>query len=102
MATVRLSARAVVHLERIFEFIAARDRDRDRDRALQTVQQIREAVMVLARHPLLGRTAEDGRRELVISHGRAAYLALYRWYPADRMVLVLAVRHAREAGYAGD
>jgi plasmid stabilization system protein ParE len=98
MATVRLSARAVVHLERIFEFIAARDPDR----ALQTVQQIREAVMVLARHPLLGRTAEDGRRELVISHGRSTFLALYRWHPADQSVLVLAVRHAREAGYAGD
>lgn len=98
MATVRLSARAVVHRERIFELIA----ERDPDRALQTVQQIREAVMVLARHPLLGRTVEDGRRELVISHGRSAYLALYRWYPADQTVLVLAIRHARDVGYAGD
>lgn len=98
MATVRLSARAVAHLERIFELLA----ERDPGRALQTVQQIREAILILARHPLLGRPAEDGRRELVVSHGRNAYLALYRRYPADDAVLVLAIRHAREAGYPGD
>jgi hypothetical protein len=48
------------------------------------------------------RAKEDGRRELVISHGRSTYLALYRWHPADQTLLVLAIRHAREAGYAGD
>jgi hypothetical protein len=30
-----------------------------------------------------------------------AYLALYRWMPAMNVVLVLAVRNAREAGYQG-
>jgi plasmid stabilization system protein ParE len=97
MAKVRLSARAFAHLERIFEFIA----EHDPARALQTVQRIREAVMLLERHPLIGRPAEDGRRELVIGHGRGTYVALYRWFPADESVLVLAIRHAREAGYEG-
>lgn len=95
MAKVRLSARAFADIERIFEFVA----ERDPARALQTVQHIREAVMLLERHPLIGRSVEDGRRELVISHGRGTYLALYRWFPADESVLVLAVRHAHEAGY---
>ncbi len=98
MASVRLSGRAFSDLERIFEFNA----ESDPGRALQTVQHIREAVMILARHPLIGRSVDDGRRELVISHGRATYLARYRWFTATDAVLVLAVRHAREAGYSGD
>ena len=98
MASVRLSARAFRDTERIFEFVA----ERDPVRALQTVRQIREAIMILAHHPLVGRLSENGHRELVISHGRTTYLALYRWYPVADAVLVLAVRHAREAGYLGD
>ena len=95
MAQVRLSARAFSDLERIFEFIA----DRDPARALQTVERIREAVMILERHPLIGRPVEEGRRELVMAHGRGTYVALYRWLPADESVLVLAIRHGREAGH---
>jgi len=37
----------------------------------------------------------------VISRGRSGYLALYR-YDEDRdRVLVLTIRHQREAGYVG-
>jgi plasmid stabilization system protein ParE len=96
MATLRLSSRAVAHLERIFEFIA----ERDPPRALRTIQRIREAVTVLEAHPLVGRPGKDGLRELVISHGRNAYLALYRWDPAKERVAVLGIRGAREAGYS--
>jgi plasmid stabilization system protein ParE len=95
MATVTLSLRAFEHLERIFEFVA----ERDPDRALTTIQRISEAVMLLEHHPLIGRSAQDGLRELVISHGRSAYVALYRWHPVKNAVLVLAIRDARSAGY---
>lgn len=98
MATVRLTARAFAHLEQIFEFVAARDPKR----ALITVQRLREAVMILERHPLIGRAVEDGRRELVVSRGRSAHIVLYRWLPADDTILVLAVRDARQAGYPLD
>jgi plasmid stabilization system protein ParE len=98
MAEVRLSARAARDLESIFEFVA----QHDPNRALETVRDIREAVMVLARHPLIGRAVEEGRREIVVSHGRNSYVALYRWYPVSDSVLVLAVRSAREAGYSTD
>ena len=98
MASVRLSSRALRDLERIFEFVA----EGDPGRALQTVQHIREAVMILARHPLIGRAVDDGHRDLVISHGRMTYLARYRWYAGSDTVLVLAARHAREAGYSGE
>lgn len=96
MATLRLTAHAVAHLEPIFEFIA----ERDPARALTVVQLIREAVMILERHPLIGRPAEAGRRELVMSRGRTGYVALYRWIPADETVLILAIRDARQAGHS--
>lgn len=98
MATVRLTARAFAHLEQIFEFIAASDPKR----ALTTIQRIREAVLILDRHPMIGRVVEDGRRELVVSRGRSAHVVLYRWLPADETILVLAVRDARQAGYPLD
>jgi hypothetical protein len=56
--------------------------------------------MVLEAHPLMGRPGKDGLRELVISHGRNAYLALYRWDPMKERVTVLGIRGAREAGYS--
>jgi plasmid stabilization system protein ParE len=98
MAIVRLSARAFAHLERVFEFAAAGDPAL----AQRIIQYIREAVMILEHHPLIGRRAADGRRELIISRGRDAYVALYRWRPAQNTVLVLAIRGAREAGYRAE
>jgi len=38
-------------------------------------------------------------RELVISHGRTGYVALYDWLEAVDTVVILALRHQREAGY---
>jgi len=94
MAQVRLSSRAFADLERIFEYIA----EADPIRARRTVQRIRNAVLILEDHPLIGRPA-DGRRELVMGRRSEAYVALYRWLPADDTVLILAIRHSREAGY---
>ena len=54
----------------------------------------------LGNHPLLGRDAEDGRRELVLLRGRDGHVAKCRWLPAEEIVLILAVRHHREAGYS--
>jgi len=98
MAKIRLTARAFADLERIFEFTAAHDPAR----AQRTVRRIREAIMILENHPLIGRVVEDGRHELIMSRGRDAYVALYRWRLAEDTVLVLAIRHAREAGYSTD
>jgi plasmid stabilization system protein ParE len=96
MASVKLTDRATVDLERIFEFVARTDPQR----ALATVEDIEDALQVLTRHPLIGRRVEEGRRELVISRGRNAYIALYRWFEAEELALVLAICSAREAGYA--
>lgn len=95
MARVEIAARALLDLERLFDFIATVDPDRAREQ----IASVRRAFELLAEHPLLGRVAENGRRELVLSRGRYGYIAKYRWLPADEVVLVLAVRHQREAGY---
>ena len=51
---------------------------------------------------MIGRKVDDRYRELVISHGRSGYLALYRYDPSEDLVLVLAIRHQREQGYEHD
>jgi plasmid stabilization system protein ParE len=98
MATVEITQRALADLERLFDFIAAEDPQRAREQVLS----VRKALEVLTDHPLLGRAAEKGRRELVLSRGRYGYIAKYRWLPAEDIVLILAVRHQLEAGYAGE
>lgn len=98
MATVEITQRALADLERLFNFTAAENPRRAREQILS----VRKAFELLADHPLLGRAAEEGRRELILSRGRYGYIAKYRWLPAEDVVLVLAVRHQLEAGYAGD
>ena len=95
MARVEITARAMGDLERLFDFIA----EEDRARACKQLLSVRRALELLADHPLLGREAEEGRRELILSRGRYGYIAKYRWLPAEDVVLILAVRHQREAGY---
>lgn len=85
-------------LERLFDFVAEEDPLRARKQLLS----VRRALELLADHPLLGREAEDGRRELILSRGRFGYIAKYRWLPADDVVLILAIRHQHEAGYSED
>ena len=95
MARVEVTTRALRDLERLFDFVA----EADPRRALAQISSVRAAFAVLADHPLLGRVAEDGRRELVLSRGKHGYVAKYRWLPAEDVVLILAARHQREAGY---
>jgi plasmid stabilization system protein ParE len=88
---------ALADLERIFDFTFARD---GAD-ALAHIAKIRTAVMVLEEHPEIGRPAEPGSslRELVISHGKSGYVALYEHSPAEEVIRVVAIRHQREVGY---
>jgi toxin ParE1/3/4 len=95
MARVEVAARALQDLDRLFEHIARENPVRARTQMLS----VRGAFALLADHPHLGRTVEDGRRELVLSRGSDGYIALYRWLPVDQVVLILAVRHQREAGF---
>ena len=98
MARVEVTRRAFADLERLFGELAAEDPRLARERLLS----VRRAFELLADHPFIGRSAEDGRRELVLLRGRTGYVAKYRWVPAEQVVLILAVRHQREAGYQED
>lgn len=95
MARVQITTRALADLERLFEFLADHNPNLARERMLS----VRRAFELLAEHPLLGRRAEDGRRELILARGRFGYVAKYRWLAAEDVVLILAVRHQLEAGY---
>lgn len=98
MAQLIYSSRALADLERLTDFLIATDPVA----ALATVGLVTEAVQILENHPLIGRPAEQGLRELVISRGRSGYLALYSHEQAHDLVLVLAVRHQREAGFSSE
>jgi plasmid stabilization system protein ParE len=95
LTQVVYSERALDDLERIFDFLAVED-----PASAQTaVDLIAETISMLERHPLIGRPAESRLHELVISRGRSGYVALYRYLDAADVMLILAMRHQREAGY---
>lgn len=98
MAKLSYSGRALADLERLTDFLI----EADPKAALETVGLIGEAVGLLARHPLIGRPVEFPLRELVISRGRTGYVAIYSFEKVHDAVLILAIRHQREAGYWGE
>lgn len=96
MARLSYSAQALADLERLTDFLIGGDPAA----ALETFGLIEEVVALLARHPLVGRPAEHGLHELVISRGRTGYIALYSFEPSQDAVLLLALRHQREVGFS--
>lgn len=96
MACLIYSSRAFNDLDRLADFLI----DTDPVAASQTVELIAEAVAVLKRHPLIGRPVDEHLRELVISHGKTGYIALYSYEAEQDTAWVLAIRHQRESGFA--
>lgn len=96
MPGVAYAPRALRDLERLRDFLA------EHGAALAAAQVITDAVSTLERHPLIGRPVENGLRELVISRGHTGYVALYDYLEIIDTVVILAVRHQREAGLAQD
>lgn len=95
MVPVVFTGRALADLDRIFDFLAQHDPAVAREAG----EAIIEATAVLRHHPMIGRPVRGAVRELVISHGRTGFVALYRFLPQARRVEVLAIRHQREAGF---
>lgn len=89
------SARALSDIDRLFEFLVRENATA----AGHAAAVIVDAVSILGRHPFVGRPVRGAIRELVISHGRSGYVALYRLSRPQRRIEVLALRHLREAGY---
>ena len=94
MARLIYAEAALQDLERLADFLV----QSDPDAAGATIDLIARAISMLEEHPLVGRPAEASMRELVISRGRTGYVALYSFEAAHDVVLVLAIRHQREAG----
>jgi len=95
MAAVAYTPQALADLDRLFDFIAATDPVA----AGFACATILDAVQILERHPHIGRPVKGRLRELVISHGRTGYVALYRVAARGERIEILAIRHQREAGY---
>jgi plasmid stabilization system protein ParE len=94
LASLIYSTRAYADLDRFVSFAS------EHGLAPETViRVIAEAIAILEHHPFVGRHAEHDLRELVISHGKSGFVALYDYYPSDDLVVILALRHQREAGY---
>jgi plasmid stabilization system protein ParE len=96
MPQVILSQRALEDIRRLKEFLSPKDADAAQ-RAAKTIIQ---AVNRLEQFPAMGRSAEwlgSNIRELPIKFGRAGYLAAYVFQ--NNHVVIVAVRHMREAGY---
>ncbi len=96
MAQVVLAPEAYLDLDRITEFLA----ESAPEAAPVAIDDIFEAVFLLARHPMIGRRTVDDLRELVISRGSTGYVALYRFEPVSSTIRILRIRHQRESGFS--
>jgi toxin ParE1/3/4 len=95
---IELAPEVLGDIERILEYLS----EYDVENAEQRIELIIQAINVLESNPLIGRPVENNKRELVIGRRAKGYVALYRYVEAIDIVLVLAIRSQREAGYVTD
>ena len=96
MSRLIWTPRALADVQRLYRFLASKDAKA----AQRAVKAIRSGVEFLALRPRIGRPVEDMDpefRERLIDFGNSGYVALYRL--DGEIVVVLAVRHQKEAGY---
>ena len=96
MPRLKWSQPALLDVARLRDFLASKSQDA----AKRAVKAIRQGVKALAKHPQMGRPVEEMPpefREWIIEFGSGAYITLYHY--DGKEVVILAVRHGREAGY---
>ncbi|HTE79900.1 MAG TPA: type II toxin-antitoxin system RelE/ParE family toxin [Reyranella sp.] len=98
MAQIVYSRNALANLKRLHRFLTRKNPDA----AVRAIRTIRDKIVILSRFPKFGRVdpEQPDYRELFILFGDAGYVARYRL--DGKVVVILAVRHAREAGYNVD
>ena len=94
MVKIVYAQQAVDDLLRLTDFLI----ESNPTAALATIDLIEEAIMLLERHPLIGRLVDDTLRELIISKGKSGYVALHSYERKNDTILILAIRHQREVG----
>ncbi|MEI7538003.1 MAG: type II toxin-antitoxin system RelE/ParE family toxin [Comamonadaceae bacterium] len=92
---IELAPEVFDDFDRFFDYIA----QFDVDSAPERIEEILQAVQILATSPLIGRPVKGGKRELVIGRASRGYIALYRYAASIDTVIVLAMRSQRELGY---
>lgn len=95
MARIQLAPGVLDDIDR---FIDHMDRHGTTDVA-ERVEEIVQAIQILAHSPQIGRPVKDGKRELVIGKGNRGCVALYRYLAEIETVFVLALRAQRESGF---
>jgi plasmid stabilization system protein ParE len=96
MPPLKWSPQGLLDVVRLHDFLVPKSRDAAR----RAIKAIRQSVKLLGRFPEMGRPVDElptEFREWVIEFGSGAYVALYRY--DGKEVVILAVRHGREAGY---
>jgi plasmid stabilization system protein ParE len=97
MAQVVVSAKAAIRIAEIREFYD----EKDPEVAARAMTAILTAFRPLEKFGAMGRPAIENPqlRELVIPFGNTGFMALYRLDRERDRVVILAIRHQREAGY---
>jgi plasmid stabilization system protein ParE len=96
MPRLKWTPQALRDVVRLHDFLVPQSRDAA-DRA---VKAIRLGLKLLGKNPEMGRPVDElpaEFREWVIEFGSGAYVALYHY--DGKEVVILAIRHGREAGY---
>ena len=97
MSHIELASEVADDFERILDHLAQYQVENP---ALR-IREIIEAINVLEHNPLIGRPANNDKRELVIGRHSHGYVALYRYITEIDTVFVLGVRSQKEAGGDG-
>ncbi len=94
MSHIELATEVGDDFERIFDHLAQYQVENP---ALR-IREIIEAINVLEHNPMIGRPANNDKRELVIGRRSHGYIALYSYIAEIDTVFVLAIRSQKEAG----
>ena len=90
------SPQALLDVQRLYRFLAPKNQDA----AKRAITAVRQGVKVLSLQPAMGRPVEDMDdefRDWIIDFGDSGYVARYRLDSEN--VIILAVRHQKEAGF---
>lgn len=96
MSRIELAPEVADDFARILDYLAKLQVENP----LLRMREIIDALNVLEHNPMIGRPANNDKRELVIGRRSHGYVAWYRYVAKVDTVFVLAVRSQREAGFA--